>query len=175
MNKIELMLLVICILAICGCDNKATYRPSGFPVAKEKREISFSIPYEDSNGAMKVRVRLNGGPQYDGTWDSGCSLPLKISSLEATQLVKEGTLSDRDYIKSYPVEVANGQNQMYDVYKLKSISFTDDKGEEHTLKDIPAVIDDNAGTDILIGLPVMQSLGYAHEISQIDNLIMFKE
>jgi hypothetical protein len=84
-------------------------------------------------------------------------------------------LSERDYITSYPVTVANGQTSEYDVYLLKSVSFTDDKGDEHTLTDVPAVIDDNVGTDILVGLPVMQALGYAHEISQLENLIIYKE
>lgn len=63
----------------------------------------------------------------------------------------------------------------YDVYKLKSISFMDEDGVEHTINDVPAVIDDNVGTDILIGLPVMQALGYSHEISQYDQAIYFKE
>ena len=58
---------------------------------------------------------------------------------------------------------------------LKSISFVDDNGTEHTLTQIPAVIDDNVETDILIGLPVMQALGDSYEISQYDQLIYFKE
>ena len=57
---------------------------------------------------------------------------------------------------------------------LKSISFVDNDGVEHSLSNIPAVIDDNAGTDILIGLPVMQALGYSYEISQYEQLIYFK-
>ncbi|MDE6180032.1 MAG: hypothetical protein K2G02_02685 [Phocaeicola sp.] len=58
---------------------------------------------------------------------------------------------------------------------LKSISFVDEDGMEHTLSNIPAVIDDNVGTDILIGLPVMQALGDSHEVSQYDQFIYFKE
>lgn len=118
---------------------------------------------------------MNGGPQFEGTWDSGCSVPLKISTLEATALVKAGTLSESDYHSSLPITVANGQTSEYDVYKLKSISFMDEDGVEHTINDVPAVIDDNVGTDILIGLPVMQALGYSHEISQYDQAIYFKE
>ena len=165
------------LMALSACENKdkLVYRPSKFPEAKVKRDMSFAIPYVERNKAMIVRVRLNSGPQFDGTWDSGCNAPLKISALEAAQLIKDGTLSDSDYMTSYPVTVANGQTNEYDVYLMKSVSFTDNRGEEHVLTDVPAVIDDNVGTKILIGLPVMQALGYAHEISQLENLIIYKE
>ena len=178
MTMKRVLLFGICLLfAMSACEDKdkLVYRPSKFPDAKEKRDMSFAIPYMDKNRAMVVRARLNSGPQFSCIWDSGCSVPLKISALEAAQLIKDGTLSSRDYITSYPVTVANGQSNEYDVYLLKSVSFADNKGNEHTLTDVPAVIDDNVGTDILIGLPVMQSLGYAHEISQLENLIIFKE
>lgn len=174
----SIILIGICmLLALSACENKdkLVYRPSKFPEAKVKRDMSFAIPYLDKNGSMMVRARLNSGPQFSCIWDSGCSVPLKVSALEAAQLIKDGTLSERDYITSYPVTVANGQTSEYDVYLLKSVSFTDDKGDEHTLTDVPAVIDDNVGTDILVGLPVMQALGYAHEISQLENLIIYKE
>ena len=46
---------------------------------------------------------------------------------------------------------------------------------EHSLSNIPAVIDDNVGTDILIGLPVMNALGYSHEIDQYNQHIYYKE
>ena len=174
----KFIVIGVCILlAMSACENKdkMVYRPSKFPEAKERRDISFAIPFLNKNGSMIVRVRLNRGPQFSCIWDSGCSVPIKISALEAAQLIKDGTLSNGDYMSSYPVTVANGQSNEYDVYLLKSVSFTDDKGGEHTLTNIPAVIDDNVGTDILIGLPVMQALGYAHEISQLENLIIFKE
>lgn len=174
----KMVLFSICmLLALSACENKdkTVYRPSKFPDAKEKRDMSFAIPYIDKNGAMVVRARLNSGPQFNCIWDSGCSVPLKISALEAAQLIKDGTLSNRDYMTSYPVTVANGQSNEYDVYLLKSVSFSDNNGNEHVLTDVPAVIDDNVGTDILIGLPVMQALGYAHEISQLEKLIIFKE
>lgn len=167
--------IIALLLALTSCGSQQVYRPSNFPISTNVDKYSFAIPYTDKNGSIIVRIRLNGGPQFEGTWDSGCSVPLKISMLEAASLVKDGTLSESDFRQSLPVTVANGQTSEYNVYMLKLISFTDDKGEEHTLSNIPAVIDDNAGTGILIGLPVMQSLGYSHEISQIEQSIYFKE
>lgn len=163
------------LLALCSCGNKKAYRPSQFPDAQSKQNYSFAIPYQNKNNAIIVRVRLNGGPQYEGTWDSGCGVPLKISSLEAAQLVKAGTLTESDYHSNLPITVANGQTNEYAVYVLKSISFIDDSGMEHTLSNIPAVIDDNVDTSILIGLPVMKALGYSHEIDQYNQHIYYKE
>lgn len=174
MKKLIFFSLAI-MMVLCSCGSKKVYRPSQFPDGHNKRNFSFAIPYEEKNNSIFVRVRLNGGPQFEGIWDSGCSVPLKISNLEAGTLVKNGTLSESDYQSSLPIKVANGQTNEYAVYMLKSISFMDEEGIEHTLSNVPAVIDDNVGTDILIGLPVMQKLGYSHEISQYDQFIYFKE
>lgn len=174
MKKLIFLSLAV-IMVLCSCESKKVYRPSQFPDGPNKRNFSFAIPYSEKNNSIVVRVRLNGGPQFEGIWDSGCSVPLKISKLEAGALVKNGTLSESDYQSSLPIKVANGQTNEYEVYMLKSISFVDEEGIEHTLSNVPAVIDDNVGTDILIGLPVMQKLGYSHEISQYDQFIYFKE
>ena len=174
MKKLISLSLTI-LMVLCSCESKKNYRPSLFPDGMNKRNFSFAIPFSEKSKSIIVRIRLNNGPQFEGIWDSGCSVPLKISTLEATALVKNGTLSDSDYQSSLPITVANGQTNEYAVYVLKSISFVDDEGIEHALSDIPAVIDDNVGTDILIGLPVMQALGYSYEISQYDQLIYFKE
>lgn len=174
MKKIVLIGISM-LMMFCSCENKKVYRPSQFPTSQGEGAFSFAIPYTEKNGALVVRIRLNNGPQFEGIWDSGCGVPLKISRLEAVALVKDGTLSDSDYRQSVPITVANGQKNNYDVYMLKSISLTDDNGVEHSLSNVPAVIDDNMGTHILIGLPVMQELGYSHEISQFEQLIYFKE
>ncbi len=168
-------LSLIALISLSSCENTSKYRPSKYPEAQDNRNFSFAIPYTEKNNSITVRVRLNGGPEFEGIWDSGCSLPLKISSLEASTLVKNNTLSESDYKAKLPIKVANGQTAEYAVYVLKSISFVDEEGNAHTLENVPAVIDDNVGTDILIGLPVMQALGYSHEISQYDQFIYFKE
>ena len=163
------------LMLISSCENKKAYRPSQFPNERNKHNFSFAIPYSMKKNSIVVRVRLNNGPQFEGVWDSGCSLPLKISKLEAEALVKNGTLSISDYKSNYPVTIANGQTSEYAVYMLKSISFVDQEGVEHMLSNIQAVIDDNVGTDILIGLPVMQALGDSYEIAQNDQSIYLKE
>ena len=171
----RLIYLSIIAMLLCSCgNNNNVYRPSKFPDKISTQNFSFAIPYQNRNSSIIVRIRLNDGPQFDATWDSGCSVPLKISSLEAAALVKAGTLLESDYQTSVPIRVANGQTAEYDVYMLKSISFMDQEGVEHSLANVPAVIDDNVETDILIGLPVIQELGYSHEISQYDRLIYYK-
>ena len=130
----------ICLLALtfvaCGNGKKKVYRPSEFPKSQEFSSYSFAIPYSQLNNSINVRIRLNGGPQFDGIWDSGCSVPLKISSLEAAALVKSGTLSGSDYQSDLILTVANGQKLKCEVYMLKSISFVDNDGVEHSLSNI---------------------------------------
>lgn len=162
-------------MVLCSCETKKVYRPSQFPDGQSNRSYLFAIPYVENNNAIYVRVRLNGGPQFEGIWDSGCGFPLKISDLEAATLKKNGTLSESDYLGRRSVQVASGQTIEYPEYMLKAISFVDNEGIEHTLYNQPAVIDYNNETSILIGLPIMQALGYSHEISQYDKLIKFKE
>ncbi len=173
MKKQLFIYLALCMGILCSCGDKKVYRPSQFPNVKQ--DYSFAIPYQEKNNQIIVRIRLNGSTQFEGTWDSGCSVPLKISSLEADQLKKNGTLSSNDYRDNMEVIVANGQKAIYSVYLIKNISFTDKEGVEHKLVNVPAVIDDNVNTDILIGLPVMQELGYSYEIDQYDQYIYYKE
>lgn len=170
--KNRLLLCIAFLMMLCSCEEKKVYRPSQFPHGQNKSNYSFAIPYQNNNGSIVVRIRLNGGPQFNGIWDSGCSIPLKISLAEALQLEKEGTLSESDY--QVPITVANGETMNYDVYMIKSIEFTDNLGNEHSLSNITAVVDENIGTSILIGLPIMEKLGYSYEISQYDQLIYFK-
>ena len=68
------------MMLICSCGNNKVYRPSKFPDESSKHNFSFAIPYQEKNSSIIVRIRLNGGPQFEGTWDSGCSVPLKIST-----------------------------------------------------------------------------------------------
>ena len=171
----KLIFMSIALLLLCSCGNKKVYVPSKFPDQLNRNQYSFAIPYVEQNNSIMVRVRLNGGPEFQGVWDSGCSVPIKISPLEAIALVKAGTLSNSDYHSSTPITVANGQTSYYEVYKLKSISFIDSEGNEHVVRDVLAVLDDNIGTDILIGLPIMQELGDSQQISTFDQAIYFKD
>ena len=167
------ILLCIAVLAMSSCENNAAkYRPSQFP---NKKSYSYAIPFSNQGGSIMVRIKLNDGPEFKGVWDTGCELPLKISELEAESLVKDGTLTVNDYKASIPVTSANGETNYYNVYMLSSISFTDENGNEHIVPDVPAIIDDNQATNILIGLPLMQELGYSHEESTYEQLIYVKE
>lgn len=173
MKKI-ISLAVAVLMTLSSCNDKKVYRPSNYPNLSGVGRHLFAIPYSNENGAIKVRVRLNNVAEFKGTWDTGCNIAMKISSLELESLKKNKTVSQRDFKGSIPVTVANGETQYYEVITIKKITFLDDQGQEHTLSDVQAVIDDNANTEILIGLPVMKELGDSHEVSQYDNLIYIK-
>lgn len=173
MKKI-LLFSITFLMMLCSCEEKKVYRPSQFPKGQTKSNYSFAIPYQEFNGAIYVNVRLNDGPEFKGIWDTGSSLPLKISYLEFLQLIKNNMVSDDDFVDKTQVRVANGQVAEYEIYNIRSISFTDNDGREYRLNNIQAIIDENIETDILIGSPVMKMLGDSYEISHYDNLIYFK-
>lgn len=175
MKKHLLLYMALCMGVLCSCGDKKEYRPSQFPDAQSKQNYSFAIPYQNKNDQIIVRIRFNGGPQFEALWDSGCNLPLKISSSEADMLKNKGLLSENDYKRNTPVTVANGQTANYAVYLIKTISFTDTEGVEHTLSNIEAIVDDNVTTSVLIGSPVMRKLGYSYEIDQYNQHIYYKE
>ena len=171
----KLIFMSIALLLLCSCGNNKVYVPSKFPDQLNRQQYSFAIPYIEKNKSIIVRVRLNGGPEFQGVWDSGCSVPIKISRLEADALFKNKTLSYSDYQSKIALTVANGQTDYCDVYKLKSVSFVDTDGNEHVVNNVNVVIDDNANTEILIGLPIMQDLGDSQQISSYDQAIYFKD
>lgn len=172
--KKYIFLAIISVL-LCSCGGNKTYRPSKYPVAGHKDSYSFTIPYQDKNGAVVVRIRLNDGPEFNGVWDSGCAAPLKISRLEYISVAKEGTLTSDHQLGSVSYGAANGDVNDYEVYMLEKVTFVDSKGHEHSLPNVPVVIDENMDTDVLIGLPVMQELGGSFEISAYDQTIRVKE
>ena len=170
--------LIICltvILCSCGTGNKKSYKPTHFPNAEKVQ--GYKIPFSNLNNDILVKIRLNGGTQFpNAKWDSGCSLPLKISYLEITNLLKDNTFKVSCHISdAVPVTVANGQTVRMDAYRLDKVSFTDINGNEHSVSNVVAVIDPNMSTSILIGKPLMDALGYSQEIDNIESVIYIRE
>ena len=173
-------LFIICmIVLLCSCsvgsDKKKVYRPTHFPNTEKVQ--GFKIPFTNLNNDILVKIRLNGGTQFpNAKWDSGCSLPLKISYLEINNLLKDNTFKESCHISdAVPVTVANGQTVRMDAYRLDKVSFTDINGDEHTVTNVIAVVDPNMSTSILIGKPLMDALGYSQEIDNVESVIFIRE
>ena len=107
---------------LCSCsaegDKKKAYRPTHFPNTEKVQ--GFKIPFTNLNNDVLVKIRLNGGTQFpNAKWESGCSLPLKISYLEINNILKDNTFKESCHISdAVPVTVANGQTVRMDAYRL---------------------------------------------------------
>lgn len=163
---------------LCSCGNNSdqkAYRPTHFPTNVGIE--GYKIPFRSNNNDVLVNIRLNGGTQFTGAvWDLGCSVPLKISSLEIVNLMKDNTFNEgAHYSEAIPITVANGQTTTLDAYVLDEVSFADVNGNEHSVSNVVAVVDPNMSTRILIGKPLMDELGYSQEIDNNENVIIIKE
>ena len=173
--KRALIISLAVIFCSCGTVDKKAYKPTHFPNSEKAQ--GYKIPFSNLNNDILVKIRLNGGTQFpNAKWDSGCSLPLKISYLEINNLLKDNTFKESCHISdAVPVTVANGQTVRMDAYILDKVSFTDINGDEHTVNNVLAVIDPNMSTSILIGKPLMDALGYSQEIDNIESVIYIRE
>lgn len=177
MNKKNLWCIGLAFM-LCSCGNisdQKKYRPTHFPTNIGKEE--YKIPFHSNNNDVLVNIRLNGGTQFTGAvWDLGCSFPLKISHLEIANLMKDNTFkAGARYSEAISVTVANGQSVTMDAYVLDEVAFTDVDGKEHSVSNVPAVVDSNISTRILVGKPLMDKLGYSQEIDNNEMVIIIKE
>lgn len=176
MKKI-LLISLSAIMLFCSCGGNSTkeYRPTHFPTQSSTQ--GYKIPFETHGNDVLVKIRLNGGTQFaNAVWDLGCSVPLKISRYEIGNLMKDATFKSAAHVSNaIEVTVANGQTQTMDAYVLDVVSFTDNNGVEHSVSNVVAVVDPNMSTQILVGKPLMDALGYSQEIDNIEDVIIIRE
>lgn len=176
MKKILLISFsAIILLCSCGSNSSKDYHPTHFPTHSSTQ--GYKIPFETHGNDVLVKIRLNGGTQFaNAVWDLGCSVPLKISLYEIGNLMKDATFNSAAHVSdAIEVTVANGQTQTMDAYVLDVVSFTDNNGAEHTVSNVVAVVDPNMSTQILVGKPLMDALGYSQEIDNIEDVIIIRE
>lgn len=163
------------ILCSCGGNSSKEYRPSHFP--KRSSVQGYRIPFTTHGNDVLVKIRLNGGTQFaNAVWDSGCDVELKISELEILNLMKDETFRSAAHVSdAVEITVANGETQTMNKYVLDVVSFTDNNGDEHSVSNVSAVVDPNISTQILIGKPLMDKLGYSQEIDNNEEVIIIRE
>ena len=163
------------LLCSCGGNSVKEYQPTHFP--KQSSLQGYKIPFKSHGNDVLVNIRLNDGTQFaNAVWDSGCSVPLKISKYEMGNLMKDATFKSAAHVaNAIKVNVANGQTQTMDAYVLDIVSFTDNSGIEHSVSNVVAAVDPNMNTQILVGKPLMDKLGYSQEINNVENVIVIRE
>ena len=103
-------------------------------------------------------MNLNGKNSYDAIFDTGCSNGVSISTLEALDFDKSGTLDDVEPVGRATSTLADGSERTVVIYNLKSLTITDNNGQPHTLTDVSVTIEENLDADIIIGASVINNL-----------------
>lgn len=162
MKTLRFLLILSAISLLASCDSKkGGYDPYAISGGKGKAQVSkgsFEVPFKKIESNLKtIHINLNGKNSYDAIFDTGCS-GVSISALEAVDLQKSGTLTDKDHTSDAVITMADGSQIVQPVFNLREITVVDKNGQEHTLRDIDASIVENLGAPILIGSSVIDNL-----------------
>lgn len=122
-----------------------------FNVPDNEASVS-EIPFTKENGVFKVKCLINDLPLYF-VFDTGAS-DVTISMVEATFMMKNGYLSERDVVGSQRYMDANGDISVGTIINLKEVYFGG-----HTLENVRASVVRNQKAPLLLGQSVLGRLG----------------
>lgn len=118
--------------------------------AKEQRVSE--VPFTKEDGVCKVKCKINNLPLYF-IFDTGAS-DVSLSMVEATFMMKNHYLSERDVVGSQSFMDANGNVSVGTVINLKKVSFGDSE-----LTNVRASVVRNQKAPLLLGQSVLGRLG----------------
>ena len=110
------------------------------------------IPFEKDNGVCKVKCKINGLPLHF-VFDTGAS-DVTLSMVEATFMMKNGYLSEKDVVGSQRYMNANGDIDVGTIVNLKNVDFGG-----HSLNNVRASVVLNQKAPLLLGQSVLGRLG----------------
>ena len=125
-------------------------------------EVS-EIPFDKENGICKVRCKINGLPLHF-VFDTGAS-DVTLSMVEATFMMKNGYLTEKDVIGNQRYMDANGDVSVGTVINLKDVNFGG-----QSLTNVRASVVRNQKAPLLLGQSVLGRLGKI-EIDNAKNVI----
>ena len=119
---------------------------------KEGVFVTSEVPFTKEGGVCKVKCKINGLSLHF-IFDTGAS-DVTLSMVEATFMMKNGYLSNKDVIGSNQYMDANGNVSVGTVINLKNVYFGDLK-----LTNIRASVVRNQKAPLLLGQSVLRKLG----------------
>ena len=143
-------------------DNNKTVAYGSFNVPDNNVNVT-EIPFTKENGVCKVKCTINELPLYF-VFDTGAS-DVTISMVEATFMMKNGYLSERDVVGNQRYMDANGNVSVGTIINLKEVYFGG-----HNLNNVRASVVRNQKAPLLLGQSVLGRLGKI-EIDNAKNII----
>ena len=122
------------------------------PVPDEMKYDVSEIPFEKDNGVFKVKCKINGLPLHF-VFDTGAS-DVTLSMVEATFMMKNGYLNEKDVIGSQRYMNANGDVDVGTIVNLKDVDFGG-----QCLNNVRASVVRNQKAPLLLGQSVLGRLG----------------
>lgn len=118
-----------------------------------ENEVQVSeIPFTRENGICKVKCTLNGLPLYF-VFDTGAS-DVSISNIEASFMIKNEYISQRDIIGKQRYSDANGDISVGTVINIAEVRFGDLQ-----LSNVRASVVNNQKAPLLLGQSILSKLG----------------
>lgn len=121
-------------------------------VVEAEEQRTSEVPFTKEGGVCKIKCKINDLPLYF-IFDTGAS-EVSLSMVEATFMLKNGYLSERDVIGSQAYMDANGNVSVGTKINLKKVSFGDSE-----LTNVRASVVRNQKAPLLLGQSVLGRLG----------------
>lgn len=112
----------------------------------------IELPFRNENGVKVVRIIVNEIP-LDFIFDTGASL-ISISETEAQLLVKQGTLTEDDFLGVQQFVDANGDVSEGLLVNLKEVDI-----QGYKLRNVQASIVQNSIAPLLLGQSLLEKFG----------------
>ena len=125
------------------------------------------IPFTISGGVNQVRCRINGLPLYF-VFDTGAS-DVTISSVEANFMLKNGYLTDADFMGKQNYVTATGEIHEGTIINLREVRVGD-----ITLTNIKASVISGQRAPLLLGQTVFRRFGTL-EVDNQQHIIIFRK
>lgn len=132
--------------------------------AQDSKDTSISeIPFSKESGVYKVKCKINGLPLHF-VFDTGAS-DVTLSMVEATFMMKNGYLTEKDVVGNQRYMDANGDVSVGTIINLKDVNFGG-----NSLTNVRASVVRNQKAPLLLGQSVLGRLGRI-EIDNAKNVI----
>lgn len=178
MKQLSFIAILFATLVCFSCnETKPSSRENVYAddtLSVEVKGDQILVPYTRNGGELaEIQVSLNGVP-FNVLWDTGCSMT-SISNLEFLKMVKEGKITDDDYVGAINVTIGDGSSTQEKVYVIREL-FIPGQDSEHYLRiqDVHVAVAENLAAPLLLGQNVMQNLP-KHSFNENKEVIEFEK
>lgn len=145
----------LCIMIICSCSGrKVKPEPlsSSYSYTESEYDNVIEVPFKEQDGVRIIQVKINDCAEFPMIFDTGCS-GISISILELATLVKQGFITEDDFIGITQAQIADGSivnDALINLKKLKigAYEYTNVKASVSSNEKAPLLLGNGALKDV---------------------------